>query len=78
LKVDFQGVRITSDGGLMQVRKLDERLDVGELIKHRADRRGKNTQLPFTDLSRRSFYSRLTGYADLNHAAPLSQDQPFV
>jgi hypothetical protein len=28
LKVDFQGSRVTSDGGLLLVRELDERLGV--------------------------------------------------
>jgi hypothetical protein len=32
LKIDFQGSRITSDGGLIRVRELDERLGFGELI----------------------------------------------
>jgi hypothetical protein len=32
LKIDFQGSRVTSDGGLMLVRELDERLGFGELI----------------------------------------------
>ena len=30
LKVDFQGSRVTSDGGLILVRELDERLGLGE------------------------------------------------
>ena len=49
LKVDFQGSRVTSDGGLILVRELDERLGLGELIdRHLVDRRhGKNTQLPW-------------------------------
>jgi hypothetical protein len=48
LKIDFQGSRVTSDGGLIPVRELDERLGFGELIQqHLTDsRRGKNTQLP--------------------------------
>jgi len=48
LKIDFQGSRATSDGGLVLVRQLDERLGFGELIeKHLTDsRRGKNTQFP--------------------------------
>ncbi len=47
LKVDFQGSRVTSDGGLILVRELDERLGFGELIEqHLTDPRGKNTQLP--------------------------------
>ena len=32
LKVDFQGSRVTSDGGLILVRELDERLGLGKLI----------------------------------------------
>jgi len=79
LKVDFQGSRVTSDGGLILVRELDERLGFGELIRqHLTDsRRGKNTQFPFTDLLRQSVYSRLAGYEDLNDAERLSQDPTF-
>ena len=33
LRVDFQGSRVTSDGGLLLVRELDERLGFGELIE---------------------------------------------
>jgi hypothetical protein len=44
LKVDFQGSRVTSDGGLLVVRELDERLGLSELIAdHLTDFRGKNT-----------------------------------
>jgi hypothetical protein len=48
LKVDFQGSRVTSDGGLLLVRQLDERLGLSALVAEniRDDRRGKNTQLP--------------------------------
>ena len=79
LKVDFQGSRVTSDGGLILVRELDERLGLGELIeRHLTDsRRGKNTQLPIADLLRQSVYSRLAGYEDLNDAQRLSQDPTF-
>ncbi len=63
LRVDFRGARVTSDGGLILVRELDERLRLGELIeRHLTDGRGKNTQLPLTDLVRQSVYSRLAGY----------------
>ena len=42
LRVDFQGARVTSDGGLLLVRELDERLGFGELIeRHLADVRGR-------------------------------------
>src|ERR1700680_1518706 len=44
LKVDFQGSRVTSDGGLVLVRELDERLDLSALMeRHLIDsRQGKN------------------------------------
>ena len=78
LKVGFQGSRVTSDGGLLLVRELDERLGFGELIeRHLADVRGKNTQLPLADLVRQSVYSRLAGYEDVNDAERLSQDPAF-
>src|SRR5499427_3659149 len=79
LKVDFQGSRVTSDGGLVLVRELDERLGLGDLIaKHLSDeRRGKNTQLPLADLFRQSIYSRVAGYEDVNDAERLSQDPAF-
>jgi hypothetical protein len=79
LKVDFQGSRVTSDGGLILVRELDERFGLGELIeRHLTDsRRGKNTQLPLADLLRQSVYSRLAGYEDVNDAQRLSQDPTF-
>ncbi len=39
-KVDFQGSRVTSDGGLLLVRELDERLGLGKRIdEHLSDSR---------------------------------------
>src|SRR5215470_2404489 len=74
LKVDFQGSRVTSDGGLIVIRELDERLGLGYLIaEHLSDaRRGKNTQLPLADLFRQSVYSRMAGYEDVNDRAALA------
>ncbi len=48
LKVDFQGSRVTSDGGLILVRELDERLGLGKLIdEHLTDsRQGSNKNDP--------------------------------
>jgi len=79
LKVDFQGSRVTSDGGLIVVRELDERLGLGDLIaQHLTDsRREKNTQLPLADLLRQSIYSRMAGYQDVDDAERLSQDPTF-
>jgi len=79
LKVDFQGSRVTSDGGLILVRELDEHLGMNQLIEHHLtdSRRGKNTQLPLADLLRQSVYSRMAGYEDVNDAERLSQDPTF-
>lgn len=50
--MDFQGSRLTSDGGLILVRELDERLGFGELITQQLSdsRRGKSTRLPLAGL----------------------------
>ena len=77
LRVDFQGSRVTSDGGLILVRELDERLGFGELAAEcLTDMRAKNAQLPIADLLRQSVYSRLAGYEDVNDAERLAQDPP--
>ncbi len=79
LRVDFRGSRVTSDGGLIAVRELDERLGMGALIeRYLTDtRRGRNTQLPLADLLRQSVYSRLAGYEDVNDAERVSADPTF-
>jgi hypothetical protein len=76
LRVDLQGSRVASDGGLILVGELDERLGFGELIQqHLTDsRRGKNTQFPLADLLRQSVYSRLAGHEDVNDAERLAHD----
>ena len=78
LKVDFQGSRVTSDGGLILIRELDERL--GPQADRRASddsRQGTNKKFPLADLVRQSVYSRLAGYEDLNDAARVSADPTF-
>jgi len=79
LKVDFQGSRVTSDGGLILVRELDDRLVLEKLIKeHLSDsRQGLNKQFTLADLLRQSVYSRLAGYEDLNDAERLAADPTF-
>jgi len=74
LRVDFQGSRVTSDGGLILIRELDERLGFGELIEqYLTGSRAKNARLPFADLLRQSVYGRLAGYEDVNDAERLSR-----
>ncbi len=69
LRVGFQGSRVTSNGGLILVRELDERLGCSELIdEHLTDSRANNARFSFADLLRQSVYSRLAGYEDVNDA----------
>ena len=79
LRVTFQGSRVTSDGGLILVRELDERLGLSKLIEeHLVDSRtGRNRQFPLVDLLRQSVDSRLAGYEDLNDAMRLAKDPTF-
>ena len=79
LKVDFQGSRATSDGGLLLIRELDERLGLGKLIdEHLTDtRQGENKKFPLADLVRQSVCSRLAGDEDLNDAVRVSADPTF-
>ena len=78
LRVGFQGSRVTSNGGLILVRELDERLGFSELIdEHLTDSRANNARFSFADLLRQSVYSRLAGYEDVNDAERLSQDPTF-
>ena len=57
LRVWFQGSRVTSNGGLILVRELDERLGFSELIdEHRTDSRANNARFSFADLLRQSVY----------------------
>jgi len=76
---DFQGSRVTSDGGLILVLELDERLGLEKLIEeHLSDsRQGLIKQFTLTDLLRQSVYSRLAGYEDLNDAERLAAGPTF-
>ncbi len=71
---------MTSDGGLILARELDERLGFGELVDRHLSysRRGKNIQLPLPDLLRPSIHSRLADYCRRRRRrAPLSgSDSP--
>ena len=70
LKVDFQGSRVTSDGGLILIRELDERLGLEKLFEKQLSDTGQglNRQFALADLLRQSVYSRLAGYEDLDDA----------
>jgi predicted ribosome quality control (RQC) complex YloA/Tae2 family protein len=69
LKVDFQGSRVTSDGGLILVRELDERLGLEKLIEeHLSDsRQGLNKK---TDCRSRRSASLKIGQRELLLRSP--------
>jgi len=76
LKLEFHGTKVTSDGGLLAYRELDEAL---ALTKVGADlltdsRLGSNKQHLLVPLLRQSIYSRLAGYEDVNDAERLAVD----
>jgi hypothetical protein len=76
LKLEFHGTRITSDGGLLAYRELD---DVFELTAMAAStlaegRRGKNIRHRLLGLLRQAVYGRLAGYEDVNDAERLARD----
>jgi Transposase DDE domain group 1 len=76
IKLEFHGTRITSDGGLLAYRELDEALGLTDVaITQLLDgRRGKNTRHRLGGLLRQSVFGRLAGYEDVNDAERLSRD----
>jgi hypothetical protein len=76
LKLEFHGTKVTSDGGLLAYRELDETLSLSSAIgsELRDIRTGKNTQHGLAALLRQSIYSRLAGYDDTNDAERLAVD----
>ncbi len=76
IKLEFHGARLTSDGGLLAYRELDEALGLFESVPTFMNdkRTGRNIQHDMTNLLRQSVYSRLAGYEDVNDAQRLSVD----
>lgn len=76
IRLEFHGARLTSDGGLLAYRELDETLGLFDSVPPviSDSRSGRNIQHDMTNLLRQSVYSRLAGYEDVNDAQRLSVD----
>ncbi len=75
-KLEFHGAKVTSDGGLLAHRDLDDALGLFDSIStdFHDNRTGRNIQHELLTLLRQSVYSRLAGYEDVNDAERLSID----
>jgi len=76
IRIEFHGARLTSDGGLLAYRELDDTLGLFDSVSALlSDKRtGRNIQHDITNLLRQSVYSRLAGYEDVSDAHRLSVD----
>ena len=76
IKLEFHGAKVTSDGGLLAYRELDDALGLFDAVSTALSdqRTGRNIQHAMTTLLRQSVYSRLAGYEDVNDAERLSVD----
>src|ERR687884_1441534 len=69
LKLEFHGARITSDGGLLAYRELDDALGltVTGVSALAEGRRGKNIHHRLLGLLRQAGYGRPAGYEDVHN-----------
>ena len=76
IKLEFHGAKVTSDGGLLAYRELDDALGLFDAVSTALSdqRTGRNIQHAMPTLLRQSIYSRLAGYEDVNDAERLSVD----
>ena len=78
VRLEFRGTQLSSDGGLLVMRQLDDALGLSDLAATALcdTRRGKNTVHQLDGLFRQSVFGRLAGYEDVNDADRLALD-PF-
>jgi len=76
IKLEFHGAKVTSDGGLLAYRDLDDALGLFDSVStnFNDNRTGRNIQHAMPSMLRQSIYSRLAGYDDVNDAERLSVD----
>jgi hypothetical protein len=76
VRLEFLGTQLSSDGGLLVMRELDDALGLSGLASAalRDNRTGKNIVHRIDGLFRQSVYGRLAGYEDVNDADRLALD----
>ena len=76
VRLEFRGTQLSSDGGLLVMRELDDALGLSDLASAALcdTRRGKNTVHRLDGLFRQSVYGRLAGCEDVNDADRLALD----
>ena len=76
VRLEFRGTQLSSDGGLLVMRELDDALGLSGLASAalRDSRKGKNTLHQLDGLFRQSIYGRVAGYKDVNDADRLAFD----
>lgn len=76
VKLAFRGASISSDGGLLLHRELDDALGLTEMAAALIGdpRTGRNGRHRLAGLLRQSIFSRLAGYEDVNDAERLRRD----
>ena len=73
IRLEFHGARLSSDGGLLAYRELDECLGLTAMVESWLvdTRLGLNKRHALIGLLRQAVYARLAGYEDLNDAERL-------
>lgn len=76
LKLEFHGSKVTSDGGLLAYRELDDALGLTDAAASllQDGRRGRNGWHAVVGMLRQSVFGHLAGYEDVNDAEQLSHD----
>ena len=76
MRLEFRGAQISSDGGLLVMRELDDALGLSDLASAalRDNRIGRNTVHRLDGLFGQSVFGRLAGYEDVNDADWLALD----
>ncbi|MCH8237780.1 MAG: IS1380 family transposase, partial [Proteobacteria bacterium] len=76
LKLEFHGSKISSNGGFLAYRELDDALGLTEVAGDvfQDSRTGKNGWHGMTGLFRQSVFGRVGGYEDVNDAERLGRD----